>query len=343
MKIAILSTSYPRFDGDPSGHFVQADAERWARSGARVAVLVPGSGGPAPTGGERHSLGAGDLFDWPGALARARERPVRLLQAGPFVLRARRALRVHGPWDRVVANFIVPSAWPACLGVDAPLEVRAHGADVRLLAALPRRFAGHVISTLLERGAAFVFAASSLRRTLLEALPAGVATRLFEASTVELPPLEMPARDALPSPAAELGTSDAYAVWVGRRVPEKRPALAARAALAANVPIVFVGDGPEPLPPGVLVVGRVDREVALGWIAGARVLVSTSRDEAAPSAVREARALGVAVLSTPAGDVAEWARSDPGIQIFESERALRDALRERFTRTSVTPSRRTCP
>jgi glycosyltransferase involved in cell wall biosynthesis len=250
-----------------------------------------------------------------------------LAELPAFVLRAGRALRTAGPFDRVVAHFIVPSGWPIAVSLHAPLEVRAHGADVRLLAAMPRAISGRIVASLLGRGARFVFAASSLRTQLVDALPSRVAADLEAASAVELPPLEMPCPSDLPAPWRERGVARPYAVWVGRLVPEKRPALAARAALAAGVPLVVVGDGPEALPPGVIRVGRVPRDVALGWIAGAQVLVSTSRDEAAPSTVREARLLGVPVVATPAGDIREWSRADAGIVVVATLAELVAALK----------------
>jgi teichuronic acid biosynthesis glycosyltransferase TuaC len=45
-------------------------------------------------------------------------------------------------------------------------------------------------------------------------------------------------------------------------------------------------------------------------------LLSTSAHEGAPSVVREARALGVPVVAVAAGDLAEWAKADPGIVVL---------------------------
>jgi glycosyltransferase involved in cell wall biosynthesis len=55
---------------------------------------------------------------------------------------------------------------------------------------------------------------------------------------------------------------------------------------------------------------------ALAWISCADYLVSASRLEGAPTAVREARALGVPVVAAPSGDLMEWARTDAGIEIL---------------------------
>jgi glycosyltransferase involved in cell wall biosynthesis len=48
-------------------------------------------------------------------------------------------------------------------------------------------------------------------------------------------------------------------------------------------------------------------------MAAADLLISASRTEGAPLAIREARALGVPVVSCPAGDLASWARHDGGL------------------------------
>jgi glycosyltransferase involved in cell wall biosynthesis len=84
----------------------------------------------------------------------------------------------------------------------------------------------------------------------------------------------------------------------------------------------------------------VPRAVALGWIAGARVLVSTSRDEAAPSAVREARALGVPVVATAAGDIREWSRADAGIVVVSTPSELGSALRAAMYAPAEVPTAR---
>ncbi|HEX3855482.1 MAG TPA: glycosyltransferase, partial [Polyangiaceae bacterium] len=81
---------------------------------------------------------------------------------------------------------------------------------------------------------------------------------------------------------------------------------------------VVVGDGPELETlrrefPAAHFTGRVARPEALTYIAAADVLASASAEEGAPSVVREARALGVKVVAVAAGDLAQWAKTDPGL------------------------------
>ncbi len=327
MRVAIVTTSYPTHAGDPSGHFVAAHACSLAAAGDRVTVLAPGAPTDAaiPLGGTRIALGAGDLFGWPGAIPRMRADPWAAGQAPGFVLRARRELVGAGPFDRVVAHFLVPCAWPIAVGLGPDLEAHAHGADVRTLLALPDRPRAWIVERIVADRTRLVFAAAYLRDRLLDALPRSLREVLERVSTVGAPFLDLPARSSLPRPIPE--PPGPYAVWVGRCIPEKRPDLAARAAARAGVPLVVVGDGPVPLPASVHRTGRVDRDVALGWIAHAAVLVSTSLAEGAPSAVREARGLGIPVVATPAGDLTRWATTDPGIVLVDREEDLAAALR----------------
>ncbi len=84
-------------------------------------------------------IASGAAFGWPGALARLRERPLRALGVLRFAHKARAELRERGPFERVIAHFVLPSAFPIALGAcpDAELEVVIHGSDLRLLAELP--------------------------------------------------------------------------------------------------------------------------------------------------------------------------------------------------------------
>jgi len=54
--------------------------------------------------------------------------------------------------------------------------------------------------------------------------------------------------------------------------------------------------------------------------------------EAAPTVIREARALGVPVIACDAGDVAAWAADDAGIRVVEgTAEALGGALANALT------------
>jgi glycosyltransferase involved in cell wall biosynthesis len=329
-RIVVLTTSYPRASGDASGHFVETHARELARAGACVTVIAPGCSA------DRAEVGAGSLrvlrargealFAWPGATARLRASPHRALYLAPFAASVARALRDAGPFDRAVAHWLVPCAWPLAHATPAPLEAWAHGADVRLLCRLPRTLRAAIVEALVARGTKLTFVASALYEELACALPRWLAAALERASVVSPAPLDVPPREHLPAIAVPPGCEDGYVIWVGRLVPSKRVAEAAAAAARASVPLVVIGDGPDEPPRGTIALGRRSREETLAYIAGARALVTTSRDEGAPTAVREARALGVRVVARAAGDLEAWAAHDDGIVIVPDAHALSRAL-----------------
>ncbi len=284
-----------------------------------------------------HAAGGGDLFTWPGAIARAKESPRRLIGAASFAAGAlvrMRSIAEAGPIDHLAAHWIVPSAYPIAVASMAAarvcpssFEVVAHGADVRLLLRLPAIARARVLATLLDRGARFVFAASKLRDALLDVVPSSIALSLASRSRVCAPPIDVRVdASAFGSIASRLG-GRSLVVVVGRLVEDKRVELAIRAIarVRADVLLVVVGDGPdrarleaiagEVAPDRVLFVGMLPRDRALAWIAKARLLVHPSAIEAAPTAVREARALRVPVIACAAGDVEAWAVSDAGLRV----------------------------
>ncbi|MDI3284377.1 glycosyltransferase family 4 protein [Polyangium sp. 15x6] len=348
MKLLVVTTSYPKSDADPSGHFVRAEARALARQGHEVHVVAPGGSpfdeparDPAAPSLHVHPAGGGALFGWPGAIDRARRAPARLLHALPFAVAARARASAIGHVDRAIAHWIVPSAVPLLLGFPAPLEVVGHGADVRLLCAMPAAARILVMRSLLDRDASFRFAAASSLDALSRALPAPLAARLERASRVEPVLLDLPdvttrAR-MLRASLVKDPSADKLVVAAGRLVPSKRVDLAIEAAASASMSIVVVGDGPLRAELEALArarradarfVGLVPRDEALAWIAAADVLLHASAAEAAPTVVREARALGVPVVACAAGDVAAWARHDPGLVVVAPDiRALSAALR----------------
>jgi teichuronic acid biosynthesis glycosyltransferase TuaC len=296
-------------------------------------VVAPGGSPLAPPERQQglivHRAGGGCLFAWPGALARLQEAPWRIAGAGMFVAGALARLGSMGRVDRAVAHWIVPSAFPLALAVRAPLSVVAHGADVRLLLRMPRDVRERVLSVLLAREARFTFAAAALLSALEQSLRPRLAARLVARAHVEPPAIEVPAvsaRAASLRASLALGAGERLAVTACRLIASKRVDLAIDAIRATRDPmrLVVVGDGPERLAlarrarePGASVTftGALPRREALSWVAAADVLLHPSAVEAAPTVVREARALGVPVVACDAGDIAAWAHDDPAILV----------------------------
>jgi glycosyltransferase involved in cell wall biosynthesis len=314
MRIVIVTTSYPSVDDDASGHFVETEARTFVREGHEVVVLAPGPPGETVEHGVRvRRLPHGFAFGSPGALQRLRQRPSRLAGVWEFVRGAREALR-REPCDRVIAHWIIPSGWPIAPATQAPIEVVAHGSDVRLLRRLPRPIRVLILRSLLTRGARFRFVSTELRNLIADA----GAAELYATGQVAMSPIDVSGAPSRADAREARGVADneRLIVIVGRLIRSKRT----RAALAAvtllpRARVVVVGQGPEREAlerqfPEVVFVGQLPRSQALGWIAAADLLVSASRQEGAPTVIREARALGVPVVSAASSDLHEWARQD---------------------------------
>jgi glycosyltransferase involved in cell wall biosynthesis len=334
-RVAVVTSSYPGHADDPSGHFVATDVAHLRHSGRDVVVVSPDLSRPrlgisssrrthawaVGGAGERIAwLPSGDAFGWPGALERLRERPERFLGVLAFVRAARSVLRASGPWDRVIAHFLVPCAWPVLDGLTSQarrFEAVIHGSDVRLVRRLPPPLRRRIASTLAPFELRCV--SHELRAELEAALGATLASR----ARVEPAPLDTIAPRCRAELRSALGIArDARLLVVsGRLVRSKQVDVALRAArLVPNALVVVVGDGPERSRlehafPEVHFTGLVGRARALDWLAAADALVVASREEGAPSVVREARALGTPVVALACGDLRAWRAADPGLLV----------------------------
>ncbi len=350
MRVAILTTSYPRYPGDPSGHFVETESLRGARDGVEVHVLAPGD--RLHHGGDGHltvwPMGGVGLFGHPGALERLRAHPLRVAEFAPFAYRVLTRLRALGRMDRLVAHFLVPSGWPLATlargrGHDGEIDVVSHGSDVRLLGRMPARLRQAWVRSLVDAGVRFRFVSAALRRELMQGLPDELAQRIAQTSSIDLPALLLPR--PIPPPGSGLPDRDAAYVraWLARRaevgarqpvlwvmvcrlIPAKKVDLGLRLAAQHRAILWIVGDGPER---GMLeelgralgvhahFFGQLPRDATLALMGCADRLVHLSEAEGAPTVVREARALGVPVLARPVGDLRAWAAEDPGISLAD--------------------------
>jgi glycosyltransferase involved in cell wall biosynthesis len=287
LRIAVVSTSYPQGEDDPSGHFVRASVRALEREGHRVTVVAPHPGG---------------AFGWPGVAARVRERPSRVLEAASWVARARASVAAMEV-DRVVAHWAVPCAWPIGVAARAELRVASHGGDVRLLCGLPRVVRGRMVEALAARATTWQFVSEGLLEELLGSLDVRTRSRLERVARVEPPPLEMPdVRDAVARRRRELGAAR-VAVSVGRLVAGKRVERAIdHLGSRPDLDVLYVvGDGPERerlealagrAGKRVRFLGALPRRETLAWIGAADLLIHASEAEGLSTVMREAEALG---------------------------------------------------
>ena len=294
MRIALVTTSFPAHEGDPSGHFVQAEARELERQGHEVIVVAPPPGG---------------AFGWPGVAARVRERPARLLDAARWVMHAR--TRLAGlEAQRVVAHWAVPCAWPVAMPSmpsRAQLDVVSHGGDVRLLVRMPRAVREGIVRAITDEAATWRFVSQSLKEALLGALGDEARARVERIAVVDAAKMEMPdVREAVARKKRELGAAR-VAVSVGRLVRSKRVdrAIEHVARTRDLDALIVVGDGPERGRLEALArardvdarfLGVLPREETLAWIGAAAVLLFASEHEGASTVLREAVAMGTQVL-----------------------------------------------
>ncbi len=287
MRVALVTTSWPRFEGDPSGHFVEAEARALTRRGEDVVVIAAD----------------GAAFGWPGVAARIASSPWRAAGAAAWVVGARRKI-AQGRFDRVVAHWAVPCAWPIATGGRHALEVVSHGGDVRLIARMPATMRALVVRTITTRAESWRFVAAHLVEAIVKCVPRDVGAAVERVARVEACAIdvEAPAREAVEAKRAQIGSP--FAVCVARLVASKRVDAAIAWAARERVTLVVVGDGPERAKleqrarasgSRVVFVGKVPRADALAWIAASDRVVNASRVEGASTVEREAKVLGVDV------------------------------------------------
>ncbi len=319
MRFAFVTTSYPKDEGDPSGHFVRAEARARVAAGDQVTVIAPLPRRPKVNDGVRVvAIDGGAAFGWPGVAARVAEAPWRAVAAGAWVAKARRALVAcdrASKLDRVVAHWAVPSAFPIATAIDAPVEIVSHGGDVRLLTRAPNAARALIVARLVRRASVWRFVSATLRDELLEGLTARQRRDLEVIAVVAESPIEMPDDGLLTRHADELRATLSAGrafVAVGRLVAGKRvEAIVEHATFlgktgGSRVVLVVVGDGPERArleklavarrgDVDVRFVGSVDRETALAWMRATGTLLFASRHEGQSTVLREAALLGVSV------------------------------------------------
>ena len=318
-RLAVVTTSYPSIDDDAAGHFVRAEVRIQINQGHSVTVFAPSARRDVANNAEEMvEIPHFGAFGTPGVLARLRGRPDRWLGSTLFLARARLQLFARNEFNEVIAHFILPSYWPIAAGHPKVSRVVVHGSDLELLERLPSPIRARAIACLIRDNPAIQCVSQSLADRFDELTSHQLQARIVvESATIELP--NLPNRSEL---RRNLAIDDRPLILVvARLIPSKRVEVALRAALQVpRAQIVVCGGGPlyqslSRIFPGVRFLGPLPRVQTLKWIAAADVLLSASRTEGAPTAIREARALGVPVITTAAGDLLTWATNDPGLHV----------------------------
>lgn len=292
MRVVVLTTSYPRHDGDSAGFFVRDAVEHLGGAGVDVDVVSPAS--------FRHfGIAYGDGI--PGNLRRRPWLALLLpLFALSFLRAARRAARradlVHAHW--------LPSGLVALLA-GRPFVVQLWGSDAELARRVPWPFRRVVrrARAVIAPSTALAAAARSLGAEEVRVIPSGV---------------HLPDRVAAPA-------EPPHALYVGRLAEEKGVAELARAA--SGLPLVVVGDGAlrRLLPQAV---GFVPHDRLGAYYERAAVVVCPSRREGFGVVCAEAMAYGRPVVASAVGGLLDHVEDGvSGLLVPPRDpRALRAAL-----------------
>lgn len=355
MRVGVVTTSYPRAAGDPSGSFVAAHVDWLVRAGHMVDVLCAS----APGGHIGWQAGvrvlpvtapAGLFYEGgaPEALAARGVRalgPVARFSAGLVAAAARHGRR----WDVAFAHWLVPGA--AALVPAArpgrPVVAIAHSGDVHLVRRLG--LATPLAAGLWARRARVAFVSEYVRRRFLAGVgPVGLRQALHARSLVTPMGIDLARWRSTRPERAQAG--ERVVLFLGRLVPIKGARVlidaAARLPRACGpVRVVVAGDGPERasladriqgLAAGdhcrIEMVGEVRGPARDRLLASADVLVLPSRpvaggrSEGAPVTALEAMAAGVPVIASRTGGLAELPASVATLVPAGDPEALADAL-----------------
>jgi len=351
LRVLAVSHSYPRFDGDLAGAFLERLYAALVARGHSVRVLVPadeGRGGEETRCGVtverlRYAVASQETLAHRGTLTQAVRTPAGALAFRGMVRALAAAVRRRsGASDVIHANWWVPAGIAvrrATASGGTPYVLTMHGTDVMLLrrSRIARWVAGPVLR-------------SATRTTVVSHFLAEIAARAGADGPVVMP---MPADvDRFASP----GPGGGGVVTVGRLTRQKRVHLVIEAVARLNahrtepLPLTIVGDGPEraalerlvarrELTATVRFVGAVAPEAVPGLIAGADVFAFAARGEGFGLVVAEALMAGVpVVVLADGGGVLDVARAGAGAEIVD--RADPGALAGALARVVADPNTR---
>jgi glycosyltransferase involved in cell wall biosynthesis len=268
VKVAVLTTSYPRGPEDMAGRFVADAVEHVRKRGVEVEVASPAS--------FRHfGIAYGH-----GIVGNLRARPWLVLLVPAFLWNMRRA--VPRDAELVHAHWLAAGAVAATLG--KPYVVQVWGTDLELARRVPW------LARWILRRAVVVVAASTF---LAE------QARAFGARDVRV----IPSGVLLPE---EVGEPDEppHVLYVGRLSAEKGVLELVEAC--ARLPLVVVGDGP--LRGLVPATGFVAPDELGAYFRAAAVVAAPSLREGYGVVAREAMAWGRPVVASAVGGLTDAVR-----------------------------------
>lgn len=329
MRIGVLTTSYPRYPGDPAGHFVAGLNRYLVGRGHSVEVLAASEPGAASAASEPVEPGVtvqripSPLFyrgGAPDALAAGLDgaRLAVAIEAARFSARLGQLLRAGQAqaqaqvgYDALISHWVVPCGMvAAALGGDCPHIAVAHSSDVHLLRRLRLESAVRYVSSR----ARLVYTSASLRVPGAPGVvvPMGIDTAAFQGTP-----------DQRAAARRRLAAAGPAVLFLGRLVAVKGVGLLLAAlAQTGGLDLWIAGDGPlragleaealrRGLGPRVRFFGEVagalrrDLLLACDALALPSLVLADGRTDGAPQVVLEGMAAGCAVVASRVGGVPE--------------------------------------
>ncbi len=352
MRLLAVSHSYPRFDGDVAGAFLERLYEALTARGHSVRVIVPADEG---RGGEetRHGIAVErvryasperETLAYRGTMERAVRAPAGALAFRQLVRALTRAVRAR----RREADVIHANWWiPAGLAVrrarapgGPPYVLTLHGTDAALLR---RSRAARWLGRPVLRDATSITAVS------------GFLADIAESTGARRRPVVMPMPAMVERFATGVNAGGGGVVTIGRLSRQKRvhlvvQALAALHAAGRKLRLTIVGDGPERdrlellvreqgLGQHVRFTGAMAPDAIPSVLGNADVFVFPARNEGFGLAAAEALMAGVPiVVATDGGGVLDIARPGSGAELVPPDDPA--ALAEAIARLCGNPAAR---
>ncbi len=351
MRVGLVTTGFPRFEGDCSGAFLLTLARGLVSNGHSVRVLAP-----EPRRRRDTPRWPGIELSWvpyarPRSLQRTfygsgapdnlRLQPGRWAGAASFIAALHRAsARELSDCDALVSSWCLPSGWVASKNAAGRAHLCiCHATDVRWLSKMPA--GGAIAREILAGASSLWFLSTDLRDRFFAraGLDPSRTTCHVGSMPIEAPRHLSETRDRI---RQRLGIQGFTLLFLGRLVPVKGldRLLRALAELPEPVGIRVAGDGPE-RPRLQALARRLGIDASFeGWVSGERkevllracdaIVISSEPEDGLPTVLFEAKARGLPIISTAVGAIPENLGSHPDALLVppHDPRALARAIQQ---------------